>query len=143
VLVFGIPAIFLVLGLFIAVFGGVTFGTYRILSKQGLVPALVSVRADNDLNRPVVLALCDSRASCAHPSARIRIGAGGTTSLGGITGMRIQWAVESPDGQLLRCMILHWSHAPGSAQLVRLSNAPRWSHPCSRETPTTSLNDGR
>ena len=49
-----------------------------------------------------------------------------------------EWAIESEDGRLLRCVLLYWKDSPGHMQ-VNLSQAPRWAKPCPRHTQASRL----
>src|SRR2546428_12842813 len=44
--------------------------------------------------------------------------------------VRTEWAIESPNGQLLRCVLLYRRHYPGEDRQLRISAAPRWASPC-------------
>jgi hypothetical protein len=95
-------------------------------------PDAFAVHFTNDLGRPVVLALCKSAhsAKCEHPDYRNSVKAGESLGENISPDVRTEWAVETPDGQLLRCVNLYWRHYPGSDQTFRLSAAPRWADPC-------------
>lgn len=97
------------------------------------------VRFANDLSRPVVLAMCrsDHSAICEHPYERVRIGAGRATVQVTLAGVHAEWAVEDIAGHPLRCVILHWNGHTNSTSVVRLSTAPSWKRPCSRDTEAT------
>jgi hypothetical protein len=99
-------------------------------------PDAFGIHFQNDLGRPVVLALChsDHSAKCEHPYYRDQISPGSTYAENISPDVRTEWAIESPSGALLRCVVLYWRHYPGSEQRVRLSQAPGWAWPCSRAT---------
>ena len=97
-------------------------------------PDAFAVHFVNDLGRPIVLALCNSHnatsAKCEHPAYRdsVKIGESYGENIG--PDVRTEWAVETPEGELLRCVNLYWKHYPGSGQTFRLSAASPWSTPC-------------
>jgi hypothetical protein len=92
-----------------------------------------------DLSIPVVLALChsDHSAKCEHPHYRDHIKAGGATAENIGVDVRTEWAIETEDGRLLRCIVLYWKHSPRHDMDVKVSQAPRWEWPCPRETAAT------
>ena len=100
-------------------------------------PDAFGIHFKNDLSRPVVLALCasDQSVDCEHAYYRDDVPAGGGTAENIAPDVRTEWAIESADGQLLRCILLYWKYWPGHNETVRVSEAPRWGTPCSRETP--------
>ena len=93
-----------------------------------------AVRFQNDLGRPVVVALCHSDHSrvCRHAYYRDRIEVGKSTEENIAPDVRTEWALETPSGKLLRCVVLYWKDDPGHTQVVRASDAPRWTWPCAR-----------
>jgi hypothetical protein len=96
-------------------------------------PDAFGVRFTNDLGRPVVLALCNSdhSAKCEHPAYRdgpLRVGDWYTENIA--PDVRTEWAVETPNGRLLRCVNLYWEHYHGHEERFRLSGASRWANPC-------------
>jgi len=95
------------------------------------------VRFENDLTQPVVLSLChsDHSAKCEHPYYRDHIAPGVGYPENISPDVRTEWAIETADGELLRCVVLYWKHYPGETQHVRMSTAPRWAVPCPRPTP--------
>jgi hypothetical protein len=94
-------------------------------------PDAFGVHFRNDLGRPIVLALCNSSHStkCEHPAYRDAVKAGESYPEN-IGYVRSEWAVETADGRLLRCVNLYWEHYPGRDQTFRLSDASRWANPC-------------
>jgi hypothetical protein len=106
-------------------------------------PDAFGVHFQNDLGQPVVLALCrsDHSAKCEHPYYRNRIAPGHTHPENISPDVRTEWAIETPSGKLLRCVVLYWEHYPGSEQLVHLSSAPHWAWPCPRETSALTRED--
>jgi hypothetical protein len=100
-------------------------------------PDAFGVSFQNDLGYPVVLALChsDHSAICEHPHYRDNIAAGNAYAENISPDVRTEWAIETPGGELLKCVVLYWKHYPGSDQRVRLSDAPSWAWPCPRSTP--------
>lgn len=101
-------------------------------------PDAFGVHFHNDLGLPVVLALChsDHSAKCEHPYSRDHITAGSTYVEDVSPDVRNEWAIATPQGTLLKCVVLYWQHYPGSDESVDLSTAPRWAWPCPRETPS-------
>ena len=102
-------------------------------------PDAFGIYFNNDLRRPVVLALChsDHSAKCANPYYRDKIAPGSSVAENISPDVRTEWAIETPDASLLRCVVLHWRYWPRHDENVRLSQAPRWNRPCSRTTPAT------
>ena len=96
-------------------------------------PDAFAVRFQNDLAARTVLALCDND-QCENPYYLHQIAAGGTDAENITPDLETEWAVEAPDGLLLRCVVLYWKYAPSHTPAVRLSAAPRWSSPCPRKT---------
>lgn len=95
-------------------------------------PDAFGIHFTNDLGRPIVLALCNSShsAKCEHPAYRDPVKAGESYPENIAPDVRTEWAVETPDGRLLRCVNLYWKHYPGHDQTFRLSGASRWANPC-------------
>jgi hypothetical protein len=95
-------------------------------------PDAFAVQFVNDLGRPVVLALCNSSnsAKCEHPHYRDSVKIGESYPENIAPDVRTEWAVETPDGQILRCVNLYWKHYPGHDQTFRLSAASAWAKPC-------------
>ncbi len=95
-------------------------------------PDAFAVRLTNDLGRPVVLALCNSShsAKCEHPAYRNSVKVGESYPENIAPDVRTEWAVETSDGQLLRCVNLYWKHYPGHDATFRLSAASPWANPC-------------
>lgn len=95
-------------------------------------PDAFAVRFENDLSEPVVLALCNSdhSAKCDEPYYRDEISAGRSYEVNISTDLRTEWAIETSEGQLLRCVVLYWKHYPGAIETIRVSTAPRWTWPC-------------
>jgi hypothetical protein len=91
---------------------------------------IFTVRFHNDLSTPIVLALCDSSATCSHPYYRDRIPSGESHPANISADLPTEWAVETEGGQLLRCINLYWKTYPGHTPDVLLSSAPRWSMSC-------------
>lgn len=104
-------------------------------------PDAFAIRFANDLPIPVVLALChsDHSAKCEHPYYRDHIKPGSSTEENISPDVRTEWAIETTDGRPLRCIVLYWKHWPGHDMQVKVSQAPRWTWPCRRETPATPL----
>ncbi len=102
-------------------------------------PDAFGIYFKNDLAQPVVLALChsDHSAKCEHPSYRSNIPAGRSRGENISLDVRTEWAVETTDGRLLRCILLYWHYWPSHDEDVRLSRAPAWAWPCPRATPAT------
>ena len=122
----------------------VTFALKAVEGFHGVstITSLVGfrrVRFENDLSRPVVLAMChsDHSAICEHPYDRIRIGPGRAAEEVTLPSLHTEWAVEDTSGHLLKCLILHWTAHPRSTSAVLLSSAPTWKRPCSRDTEAT------
>jgi hypothetical protein len=90
----------------------------------------------NDLNHPVVLALCHSdhsdRCDDAYYRDSLAAGESGSENISYL--IKTEWAVESTSGQLLRCVVLLWKKNPGILPRIRLSNTPRWQRPCPDST---------
>jgi hypothetical protein len=88
----------------------------------------------------VKLALCNSAHSDRYDSPHYRedIGIGETAAENIAPGVRTEWAVESPAGDLLRCVVLYWQHYPGPDEALSLSAAPQWANPCADSTAATS-----
>ena len=97
-------------------------------------PDAFAVHFVNDLGQPVVLALCNSHIGtsmrCEHPAYRDSVKSGESYPENIAPDVRTEWAVETPDGQLLRCVNLYWKHYPGRSQTFRLSAASPWTKPC-------------
>ncbi len=104
-------------------------------------PDAILVRFRNDLSVPTILALCHSDHSrvCEHPFYRDHIAVGGTTEENITPDAKTEWAVETPNGHLLRCVLLYWKYAPSDTPTVRFSSASAWSWPCRRMTPAAPL----
>ncbi len=104
-------------------------------------PDAFAVRFQNDLGSSTLLALCnrDHSRTCRHPAYREKLAAGKTTEENISPDLKTEWAVEAPDGHLVRCVLLYWKYAPNRTPTVRFSSAPAWSSPCSRMTSSTSL----
>lgn len=98
------------------------------------------VRFRNDSGSPVQLALCNSDHSeaCQHPRYLDEIAAGGYLDENISPGTRTEWAIETVDGVLSRCVVLFWRHYPGHAMQITLSETPIWSYPCPDSTAATS-----
>ena len=60
---------------------------------------------------------------CEHPAYRDSVKSGESYPENIAPDVRTEWAVETPDGQLLRCVNLYWKHYPGRSQTFRLSAA--------------------
>jgi hypothetical protein len=97
----------------------------------------------NDLPTPVTVALCKSAQSerCDDPAYRDTIQVGGSVPENIAPDVQTEWAVESPTGQLLGCVVLYWQHYPGHEMAVRVSSALSWANPCSDSTPIAESND--
>ena len=95
-------------------------------------PDVFPVYFQNDLQRDIVLALCNGAPdpSCRNPGYRDRIGRGGTTEENISTDVKTEWAIEDTRGRPFRCVVLFWPHYPGHSERVRLSAASRWSSHC-------------
>jgi len=93
----------------------------------------------NDLGRPVFLARCPSSASpdCLRPFYRDYVAAKAVHGVDASPNGGAEWAVESRNGRLLRCVLLRWGNEPLNDLNVRLSRAARWAIPCPRKTTTT------
>ena len=102
-----------------------------VVASACTVQGFRTVIFENDLGRPVVLARCRAApsVSCARPSKRVRIAAGRTHAA------TVDYAVESPAGALLRCVVLYWTRDPGDVPRIKLSRTPRWSRQCPDSTP--------
>jgi hypothetical protein len=102
-------------------------------------PDSFAIYFNNDLRQSVVVALChsDHSAKCEHAYYRDAIAPGTAEPENISPDIRTEWAIETPDGQLLRCVVLYWHYWPGHDEDVRVSAAPRWTWPCSRTTPAT------
>jgi hypothetical protein len=102
-------------------------------------PDAFAIYFKNDLAQPVVVALChsDHSAKCEHAYYRDAIAPGASGPENISPDIRTEWAIETPDGQLLRCVVLYWRSWPGHDENVRLSAAPRWASPCPRTTPAS------
>jgi hypothetical protein len=96
-------------------------------------PDAFGVRFQNDLGGLMSLALCNND-RCDSPSYSREVAAGGTDEENISPDLETEWAVEAPDGILLRCVVLYWKYAPSHTPTIRLSTAPRWSSPCGRRT---------
>ena len=92
-------------------------------------PDAFAVRFHNDLGGLIVLALCNSDRSrrCENPSYRDKIAAGSTTEENISPDLKTEWAAETPDGHLLRCVLLYRKYAPSHTQTVDFLSAPTWS----------------
>ena len=90
--------------------------------------------------KPIVLALChsDHSARCADPYYRDSIAPRRSVAENISPDLRTEWAIETPDGHLLRCVVLYWHYWPRHDEDVRLSKSPRWAWPCPRATPATA-----
>ena len=90
----------------------------------------------NDLDQPVYLALCNSAHSenCDNPHYRKRIAAGASSAQNISPDVRTEWAVESADGEMLRCVVLYWRHYQGHDMKLGLAGTPAWSNPCQDST---------
>lgn len=97
-------------------------------------PDTFVVHFDNDLGQPVTLALCNSThsAKCEHPPLRNRVATGQSFPENIEVTVRTEWAVQDLGGRNLRCVVLYWSHYPGTEPHVRLSTTPPWADPCPR-----------
>jgi hypothetical protein len=95
---------------------------------------------ENDLGRPIVLARCRSvhAAACDRPVKRVTIAPGKTRAMNIDYSVRGEYAVESPAGELLRCVVLYWKRNPGDVPRIELSRTPRWSRTCPDSTPGAS-----
>lgn len=104
-------------------------------------PDAFAVRFQNDLGGSILLALCNSDHSrtCENPSYRDKLAAGSATEENISPDVKTEWAVETPDGHLLRCVLLYWKYAPNHTEIVRFSSAPAWSWPCSRMASSTPV----
>jgi hypothetical protein len=102
-------------------------------------PDSFAIYFKNDLEQPVVVALChsDHSAKCEHPYYRDRIAPGADVPENISPDVRTEWAIETLGGRPLRCVVLYWQYWPGHDENVRVSAAPPWDRPCSRTTPTT------
>jgi hypothetical protein len=101
-------------------------------------PDAFGVRFHNDLSGSVVLALCHSDHSrrCEHPYYRDKIAVGEATEENISPDLETEWAVETPGGRLLRCVLLYWKYEPNHTPTVSFSSAPAWSRPCRRLSPS-------
>lgn len=104
-------------------------------------PDAFAIKFNNDTPISVVLALCNSdhSAKCEHPPYRDHISPGSSTEENISPDVRTEWAIETTDGQPLRCVVLYWKYWPGHDMQVYVSKAPQWKWPCSRRTPATPL----
>ncbi len=102
-------------------------------------PDSFAIYFKDDLGQPVVVALChsDHSATCEHAYYRDAIAAGHSGAENISPDVRTEWAIETPGGRLLSCIVLYWRYWPGHDENVQLSAAPRWSWPCSRTTPAS------
>jgi hypothetical protein len=102
-------------------------------------PDAFGVYFKNDLARPVVVALChsDHSAKCEHAYYQDGIAPGSSEGENISPDVRTEWAIETPEGQLLRCVVLYWRYWPGHDENVLISAAPGWTWPCARTTPAT------
>jgi hypothetical protein len=104
-------------------------------------PDAFGIRFNNDLGTSVVLALChsDHSARCEHPYYRDKISAGGATEENISPDVRTEWAIETPTGRPLRCILLYWKYWPKHDMQVAVSAAPPWANPCVRTSPASAL----
>jgi len=104
-------------------------------------PDSFAIHFRNDLPVPVVIALChsDHSAKCEHPYYRDRARPGASYPENISPDVRTEWAIENDSGRLLRCVVLYWKHWPGHDMEVQVSQAPRWTNPCLRQTSATAL----
>jgi hypothetical protein len=102
-------------------------------------PDSFAIYFKNDLGQPIVVALChsDHSAKCEHAYYRDAVTPGASGSENISPDVRTEWAIETPDGQLLRCVVLYWQYRPGHDENVLVSAAPHWARPCPRSTPAT------
>jgi hypothetical protein len=123
----------------VATLGVLAFGLSGLTESDFFV-----IRFENDLGRPVVLALCRSASSakCDHPDYRDGLAIGGATEENVTTDLRAEWAVEDRGSHALRCVVLYRKHTPKHVETVRLSEAPRWSWPCKRPTSMSVYRHG-
>jgi hypothetical protein len=78
----------------------------------------------------VVSAGSSHRATCEHPAYRNSVKVGESYPENIAPDVRTEWAVETPDGELLGCVNLYWKHYPGHDLTFRLSGASPWANPC-------------
>lgn len=119
---------------------GVALAVTAVIASACTVQGFRTVIFENDLGRPVVLARCRAAPSvrCARPSRRVRIEPGKTHAATVDYSVETEFAVESPTGALLRCVVLYWTHNPGDVPRIKLSRTPRWSRQCPDSTPGAS-----
>ncbi len=116
------------LGLLVAAFGWLSTLNTRDIDQPDAFP----VRFENDTGQPVLLALCNSDHSneCADPPYRDRIAPTVRDEENVAPDVQTEWAVETPNGKPLRCVMLYWRYAPSAEPTVQLGDAPPWQRPC-------------
>jgi hypothetical protein len=108
-------------------------------TTKGLTdPDAFAVYFNNDLPQRVMIALCNSdhSALCEHPFYRYAVAPNVSEPVNIAPDVRTEWAIETPSGRLLRCVLLYWPSWPGHDEMINLSAAPRWANPCPRTTPS-------
>ena len=102
-------------------------------------PDVFPVRFVNDLPFVATVALCNSDSSrrCEHPAIARTVKPGTSRLVNIAADVSTEWAVIDTRGRLRRCVLLYFEHKPaGSAPVMRMSNAPRWTFPCAGHAPT-------
>jgi hypothetical protein len=125
--------------LLLLVAGAAALTTAGCNTKHLNDPDAFGIYFKNDLSQPVFVALChsDHSAKCEHPYYRDRITPGTSQGENISPDVRTEWAIETPSGRLLRCVVLYWKYWPGHDVNVRVSAVPRWAWPCSGTTPAS------
>ena len=119
----------------------VVFVIAESLDPHANDPDAFAVRFINNLDRPVLLALCNSdhSAKCENPPYTDQIDPGKNVEENISPDVRTEWAIEALGGKPLRCVVLYWKYWPHHDVQLNISDAAQWADPCSRITPNRAL----